>query len=105
MQLLASQQGGWAPSPKQVDDAKRRIAIARCARVSYFNFEGKDDYDADIKLCNRLFGSNPKHLSPTEHVACAMNASDWSGNFKGFKQFRKTFADENLKDPRVIKKV
>lgn len=104
LQLLAKQNGGWAASPQQLDDAKRRIAVARCARVSYFNFEGKDDYEADIKLCNRLFGSNPKHLSPTEHVACAMNSSDWSGNFRGFKQFRKTFADENLTDIRVVKK-
>jgi len=87
-----------------VDDAKKKIAIARCARVSYNNFEGKDDYEADIKLCDRLFGGNPKHLSPTEHVAQAQNNSDWSGNYRGFKQYRKMFDNENLSDPRVIQK-
>lgn len=88
----------------ELTDIKKKIAVARCARISYQNFEGKDDYAADIKLCDRLFGQNPKHLSPTEHVASAMSNSDSSGNFKGWKQFRKYFSDENLKDPRVIKK-
>ena len=87
-----------------IDSLKIQIAIARCARVSYFNYEGKDDYEADIKLCNRLFGSIPRHLSPTEHVAMAMDNSDFIGNFKGFKQYRKMFKDENLKDERVIRK-
>ncbi len=84
-----------------VEDNKRRIAIARCARVSFQNYEGKDDYAADIKLCDRLFGATPKHLSPTEHVARAENHREFVGNFCGFTQFRKTVSDENLKDPRV----
>lgn len=87
-----------------VPDAKRMIAVARAARISYLNYEGKDDYAADIQLCNRLFGNTPKHLSPTEHIAQAQNNSDWSGNYRGFRQFRKFFPDENLSDPRVIKK-
>jgi thymidylate synthase ThyX len=89
---------------KQEEELKKKIAVARCARISYLNFEGKDDYSADIKLCDRLFANNPKHLSPTEHVAQAQGNSDWSGNFKGFKQFRKFFPQENLTDPRVINK-
>jgi hypothetical protein len=28
----------------------------------------------------------------------------WSGNFKGFIQYRKILANENRKDPRVLKK-
>jgi thymidylate synthase ThyX len=103
LQDLAASQNGWAASPKQLDESKRKIAIARCARISYFNYEGKDDYMADIKLCDRLFGSIPRHLSPTEHVAQALNDSNYYGNFKGFKQYRKTFEDENLSDPRVRK--
>ena len=87
-----------------LDNAKIKIAIARCSRISYLNFEGKDDYAADIKLCDRLFGNNPKHLSPTEHVAEALDSSDSFGNFRGFKQYRYFFQDQNLKDPRVIKK-
>jgi len=89
--------------------------------VSYLNFEGKDDYDADIKLHNRLSGM--AHWSPFEHCAQAMCERDfepfdhmegavdwindlfgWSGNFKGFVQYRKTFAGENKSDNRLIKK-
>jgi len=88
----------------QVQANKRKVAIARCARISFLNYEGKDDYAADIKLCDRLFGSNPKHLSPTEHVAMAMNDKSFYGNFCGFKQFRKLFVEENLQDSRVVKK-
>jgi thymidylate synthase ThyX len=84
-----------------IEKCFKKIAVARCARVSYFNYEGKDDYEADIKLCDRLFGSVPRHLSPTEHVAQAMGSSDFVGNFRGFKQYRKFFEDENLKDNRV----
>ncbi len=87
-----------------LDEYRVKIAVARCARVSYFNYEGKDDYEADIKLCDRLFGSIPRHLSPTEHVAMATDNSDFIGNFRGFKQFRYFFDNQNLKDERVIKK-
>jgi len=86
-----------------MDGLKRKIAIARCARVSYTNFEGKDDYVADIKLCDRLFGNNPKHLSPTEHVARCEDHSQFVGNFRGWTQMRKTFSDEVLTDERVKK--
>ena len=82
-------------------DLIRKISIARCARISYVNYEGKDDYEADIKLCDRLFGSVPRHLSPTEHVAMAIDTEVLYGNFKGFVQYRKMFDDENLSDERV----
>jgi hypothetical protein len=81
-----------------------KIAIARCARISYLNYEGKDDYEADIRLCDRLFGGSPKHLSPAEHVARARQDSDWCGNFRGWTQYRKLFKDENLTDERVTKR-
>lgn len=87
-----------------INKLKIKIAIARCARVSYMNFEGKDDYEQDIKTCEKLFGSTPRHLSPTEHVAMATDFSDRLGNFVGWKQYRKFFGDENLKDGRIIKK-
>ena len=86
---------------QQQQELRKKIAVARCARVSYFNYEGKDDYEADIKLCDRLFGSIPRHLSPTEHVAQCMTDNHFYGNFCGFKQMRKFFQDENLKDKRV----
>lgn len=100
----AVQPGSITWKEEKINELKRKVAIARCARVSYFTYEGKDDYGADIKLCDRLFGNTPKHLSPTEHVASAMSTSDWCGNFRGWKQYRKYFSDENLTDPRIIKK-
>jgi thymidylate synthase ThyX len=80
---------------------KIMIAVARCARVSYYNFEGKDDYSKDIDICTKLFGSTPRHLSPAEHVAMAAPDGLFHGNFRGWIQFRKFFPDENLRDPRV----
>jgi thymidylate synthase ThyX len=92
------------PTEDLITEMKNKIAIARCARVSYYNFEGKDDYNKDIETCNKLFGSSPRHLSPAEHVAQCVKGSERSGNFNGWKQYRKIYADENLTDPRVIKK-
>lgn len=89
---------------KDVQFLKCKIAVARVARISYENFEGKDDYEADIKLCDKLFGSIPKHCSPSESVAQATNSTEYIGNFRGFKQLRKFFSDENLKDSRVVQK-
>lgn len=76
-----------------------KIATARCARVSYLNFEGKDDYEADVNLHNRL--SKMGHWSPFEHCAAATNLDKYYGNFKGFVQYRKMFKGENKKDNRV----
>ena len=70
-----------------------QIATARCARVSYLNYEGKDDYLADIKLHNIL--SKMGHWSPFEHCAQSTNSTKYSGNFKGFIQYRKTFEGES----------
>ncbi len=104
---------GWVFAPDATDDyiratlltaQKIKVAIARCARISYLNYEGKDDYAADIKLCDRLFGATPRHLSPTEHVAQCMNGDGFVGNFCGWRQYRHTFKDQNLKDNRVVKK-
>jgi len=86
-------------------DWRLKVSIARCARISYNNFEGKDNYHTDIKLCDRLFGNVPRHLSPTEHVAQALDKSEKIGNFIGWKQYRYFFTDQNLKDNRVINKL
>lgn len=70
---------------------KRKISTARCARISYLNFESKDDYEVDIKLHDRL--AKMHHWSPFEHCAQAMNDSRQydkpkSRNFTGFVQYR-----------------
>jgi len=83
------------------DTIKVKIAAARCARISYNNFEGKDDYAADIKLHDMLKESG--HMSPMEHLAFASDKDLQSGNFIGFTQYRKLLAGENKSDSRLIK--
>ena len=118
--------GDWSSyDDKELQELKVKIATARCARVSYINYEGNDDYGADIKLHDRLVKMG--HWSPLEHCARAMSEEDfdksyqgtidfyevdkdftafltagkqyhgWSGNFRGFIQYRKTFDEENKK--------
>ena len=58
-----------------------KIATARCARVSYNNFEGKDDYEADIKLYDRLLESG--HYSPFEHCARSMSEMEYASHING----------------------
>lgn len=68
----------------------RNISAARCARASYYTQDGTvANYESDLKLCGRLSGSNPKHLSPFEHQAIALETSERVGNFRGWKQYRK----------------
>ena len=90
-------------SSEELEDYKLKIATARCARVSYMNFEGKDDYKADIALYDRL--AEMGHWSPFEHCATPLQPYyARTGNFKGWKQLRGTFFGENRNDLRVIKK-
>ncbi len=95
-----------------------KISTARCARVSYTvvgDGEKLHDYESDVKLHDRL--SKAGHWSPFEHCAKAMEGyipesiaeypmsytpvkaahygNEWSGNFKGWIQYRKTFNGEN----------
>lgn len=90
-----------------------KVATAMCARTSYTVVGAEDkpiDVAADVALAERL--STSGHWSPFEHIACAMNdleynslyTTTYSGNFKGFVQYRKQFSNENAKDSRLIKK-
>lgn len=107
------------PYSQQPIELKKRISVARCARVSYLTHEGKRDIEKDLELFERLRTSG--HWSPFEHVATPYyndinilksaspqelikvirkgrddsNGNIWSGNFCGWKQYRKEFADEN----------
>lgn len=106
---------------------KVKVAVARCARVSYtiVGTDVKHDYYADFKLYDRL--DEQGHYSPFENVARAMTDMEyhanvrghrwmngtvsmfekeslgWLGNFKGFIQARKQHKQENRKDDRLIK--
>lgn len=66
-----------------------KIATARCARTSYINYEGKDDYEADLDLFGSLVlrpykdskgrvftDDDPIHASPAEHCARAMSPDE-----------------------------
>lgn len=116
-QRLVDTFGDAANTTEALDDFRRKITVARCARVSYLNFQGKDDYQSDLDLYNQLLSSG--HWSPFEHVARAMSEKEysqyshttpdsveygWCGNFRGFIQLRKLFSREveNRKDDRLM---
>jgi hypothetical protein len=94
---------------------KIKLSVARCARVSYLTHDGIRDPQADIDLHDRLIASG--HMSPLQHVGRPMNVHDvadtlskfrgvdydrsqlnpaehFSGNFRGWIQYRKTIAGE-----------
>lgn len=82
---------------------KIKSSVARCARVSYLNHEGKHcTYEEDYKLYDRLLGNAPIHASPAEHQAQAHpmiyenQVLKWSANFKGWTQYRQTLKDQNI---------
>ncbi len=78
--------------------ALAKFSVARCARVSYETHDtGTIDHQKDIKLHDTLAASG--HMSPFEHVARPMTEDEyktnkWSGNFKGWHQYRKNIPHE-----------
>lgn len=58
------------PEENEFELEKKLVkSAARCARVSYVNFYGKDVYEDDLRLHDMLLES--KHMSPFEHqVQC-----------------------------------
>lgn len=84
-------------------DLKRKMSVARCARVSYLNHLGVRDIDKDLETYEKLLhGSDVGHWSPFEHVAQAAQELVHSGNFYGFYQFRQMFDGQNLIDEKRI---
>lgn len=74
-------------------DEKIKISVGRCARTSYLTHHGIRDFTADIELHDKL--STSGHWSPFEHVGMACETDVKSGNFVGWLQYRKMFANEN----------
>jgi thymidylate synthase ThyX len=69
---------------------KLKICVARCARVSYLNFDGIIDHKKDYDLHDKL--AEEGHWSPFEHCASpTSNPWNYSGNFVGWHQYRKSF--------------
>lgn len=99
------------------DDFNYRIKIstARCARLSYMTFDGKVDYEKDIKLYDSLLSSH--HMSPFEHCALCVTTEEynenfkgkekgWFRNFKGFKSYRQILEEcmmeKNMKYKKML---
>jgi hypothetical protein len=82
-------------------EQRKKISVARCARVSYLTHDGRRDIEADLTLHDRLLASG--HMSPFEHVATPASASELpsigqinplQGNFRGWEQYRKFIPGE-----------
>lgn len=70
-------------------DVAKRVAAARCARVSYLTHDGRRDLAADLELYDRLVAADPPHASPLEHVARPRHRDEPArGNFRGWTQLR-----------------
>jgi thymidylate synthase ThyX len=74
-----------------------KVSTGRCARVSYLTHAGERDLDADVLLHDRLLESG--HMSPMEHPAEPLSdeelaESEWSGNFRGWRPYRKRIPSE-----------
>ncbi len=83
-------------------ELRRQISVARCARVSYLSHDGTRDHARDLELYARLLaGGANGHWSPFEHVAAPLaDPAAWSGNFRGWEQFRKHFPAESAESFR-----
>lgn len=79
-----------------------QISVARCARVSYRLPDGTaPSIEKDMALYQRLLAGSGGvgHWSPFEHVATPIHKSYQSGNFTGWIQYRKLFANESASFP------
>lgn len=92
-------QDGWhlpLVRPEDRDEASLedliKVSVGRCARVSYLTHDGRRDLAADIELHDRLIESG--HMSPLEHPARPLPDAEWSGNFRGWRSYRKDIPNE-----------
>lgn len=69
-----------------------RVVVARCARLSTESFDGDHSVEKDFRLHDDLLAAG--HMSPFEHPAVALDTAEWSGNFRGFGQYRKQLPNE-----------
>jgi thymidylate synthase ThyX len=69
------------------------VCVGRCARLSYLTHTGTRDPKADRGLHDTLLQSG--HMSPFEHAAMALDQNIRFGNFRGWRQYRKTILGED----------
>jgi thymidylate synthase ThyX len=103
--------GGWHipfAAPELSLEENKKVAVARCARTSYNNFDGTSDIKKDLDLFEKL--STSGHWSPFEHIASAFYGR--YGNFHDWRSYRfdlEQAQDINLQDimkecPEWVKK-
>jgi len=96
------ERGEWhMPFGNNMEDSwdeltRRKVAVARCARLSYLTFEGQIDLLKDLELHDKLVWSG--HWSPFEHVAQCVDDGQYHANFFGWVQYRKSFPSEYRPD-------
>ncbi len=77
-------------------ELKKKVSVARAARVSYLCHNGTRSIDKDIELYNRLVcGSDFGHWSSFEHAATPTKEDCYMGNLHSWKSFRKEFSNES----------
>lgn len=86
-------------APVRVIENLKMVSVGRCARVSYWKHEGAQDADADVERASKMLAAG--HMSPFEHVARPMYVEEgggrrrnFSGNFRGWVQYRKELPNE-----------
>jgi len=76
-------------------ETKKKISVARAARVSYLTHDGVRDSSKDVELYAKLVTADPPHWSPLEHVATPAKPHNYTvGNFKGWHQLRHLIAND-----------
>jgi len=115
LEALGNSVPTWVPAgdwhlPYISDEERTSLDIetlkARCARVSYLNFEGKpSNVYEDMRLYEKLVSSTPIHASPLEHQATPFEAPTYQEidghwykacevrNFEGWKSYRSMLED------------
>ncbi|MEO6991558.1 MAG: FAD-dependent thymidylate synthase [Candidatus Baltobacteraceae bacterium] len=91
--LIQSDEGGL------ILEDRKKISVARCARVSYLTHDGRRDPARDLDLYEKLLGGGANgHWSPFEHVAAPQADGDvFFANFRGWRQLRSFFLAENVR--------
>lgn len=93
LKVLIREAGSYAAAAQRA----HKWSVARCARVSTLNHDGTNpDPVKDEALHDALM--RPGHMSPFEHQATpCTDPEHFSGNLRGWIQYRKTIPGENRK--------
>lgn len=86
----------YGPLGEDMEEQRRYVSAARCARVSYLTHDGRRDIEKDMELYHRLVRDG--HWSPLEHVCTPQSAHDFhertgKGNLTGWVQLRHMVED------------